>query len=214
MESPKNKSKKVRMKIMARILVIESYLAPRETSVSTYAQEQFVLAYQRLHPDAEFIRLNLNKEKKLQTFLTAETYSSFWDVDSDRYIALVNNCDKLIISTNMVNFNISPILKNFLDNILQAGKTFRYKYDGKGKSEGLLRPGIKAQLLMAQGASFGTYPWGNFDNYLKNTLAFAGITDVQVLVFDGTKEEEQRNLTVAQKFALKKAEFDKQVESF
>ena len=199
---------------MKKVLVIESYLSPRETSVSTYAQDQFLNKYQQLHPTDEIIKLDLNQEEKLKTFLVAATFNSFWDQKSQDYIDLINSVDKIIISTNMVNFNISPILKNFLDNILQAGKTFKYKYDGKGKSQGLIKPGIKAQLIMAQGAYVGTYPWGNFDNYLKNTLHFIGIEDVQVLLFDGTKEQDQRDLSIEEKFARKSQEFTKQVGDF
>ena len=199
---------------MKKVLVIESYLSPRETSVSTYAQDQFLNKYQQLHPTDEIIKLDLNQEEKLKTFLVAATFNSFWDQKSQDYIDLINSVDKIIISTNMVNFNISPILKNFLDNILQAGKTFKYKYDGKGKSQGLIKPGIKAQLIMAQGAYVGTYPWGNFDNYLKNTLHFIGIEDVQVLLFDGTKEQDQRDLSIEEKFARKSQEFTKQVSDF
>ena len=199
---------------MKKVLVIESYLSPRETSVSTYAQDQFLNKYQQLHPTDEIIKLDLNQEEKLKTFLVAATFNSFWDQKSQDYIDLINSVDKIIISTNMVNFNISPILKNFLDNILQAGKTFKYKYDGKGKSQGLVKPGIKAQLIMAQGAYIGTYPWGNFDNYLKNTLHFIGIEDVQILLFDGTKEHDQRDLSIEEKFARKSQEFTKQVSDF
>ena len=199
---------------MKKVLVIESYLSPRETSVSTYAQDQFLNKYQQLHPTDEIIKLDLNQEEKLKTFLAAATFNSFWDQKSQDYIDLINSVDKIIISTNMVNFNISPILKNFLDNILQAGKTFKYKYDGKGKSQGLIKPGIKAQLIMAQGAYIGTYPWGNFDNYLKNTLHFIGIEDVQILLFDGTKEHDQRDLSIEEKFARKSQEFIKQVSDF
>lgn len=199
---------------MKKVLVIESYLSPRHTSVSTYAQDQFVAKYQQIHPEDQIIKLDLNQEQKLQTFLTATTFNDFWDDSSQNYIDLINSVDKIIISTNMVNFNISPILKNFLDNILQAGKTFRYKYDGKGKSEGMVKPGIKAQLIMAQGAYVGTYPWGNFDNYLKHTLHFIGINDVQILLYDGTKEQDQRDLAIEQKFARKADEFTKQVASF
>ena len=199
---------------MKKVLVIESYLSPRETSVSTYAQDQFLNKYQQLHPTDEIIKLDLNQEEKLKTFLVAATFNSFWDQKSQDYIDLINSVDKIIISTNMVNFNISPILKNFLDNILQAGKTFKYKYDGKGKSQGLIKPGIKAQLIMAQGAYIGTYPWGNFDNYLKNTLHFIGIEDVQILLFDGTKEHDQRDLSIEEKFARKSQEFTKQVSDF
>ena len=199
---------------MKKVLVIESYLSPREASVSTYAQDQFLNKYQQLHPTDEIIKLDLNQEEKLKTFLVAKTFNSFWDQKSQDYIDLINSVDKIVISTNMVNFNISPILKNFLDNILQAGKTFKYKYDGKGKSQGLIKPGIKAQLIMAQGAYVGTYPWGNFDNYLKNTLHFIGIEDVQVLLFDGTKEQDQRDLSIEEKFARKSQEFTKQVSDF
>lgn len=198
---------------MAKILIIESYLS-KENSLSVYALEKFIDEYKKMNPNDEFIYLDLNKEEKIHTSLSANNFATFWNEESQKYIDLVSNADKIIVSTGMVNFSISPLLKNFLDNILVANKTFRYKYDGKGKSEGLLNPNIKVQLIMAQGADVGTYPFGLFDEYLELVFKFIGIKSVSTLLFDGTKTPNQINLSLEQKFNLKKEEFNKQVKEF
>lgn len=198
---------------MSKILVIESYLS-KEMSVTMHAQNKFIEEYRAKNSSDEFIFLDLNNEEKLQTSLSANNFRTFWNEESDRYIELIKSVDKIIISSGMVNFCVNPILKNFLDNILVAGKTFRYKYDGKGKSEGLLNKDIKVQLILAQGAEKGTYPFGLFDKYLESVFHFMGVSNVSTLLFDGTKIHSQINLSVEDKFKLKEREFKRCVNEF
>lgn len=198
---------------MSKILVIESYLS-KEYSLSEYATNLFIEKYKDIHPNDEIIRLNLSNEKKLQTVLSANNFDTFWDEESQKYIDLINESDKIIISTGMINFTISPLLKNFFDNVLQANKTFKYKYDGKGESIGLVDSNKKVQLIMAQGSYKNWYQFSAFDDYLKSVLEFMGLKDIQLLLFDGTKTAEQKDLTIKEKFKLKEKEFIKLVEQF
>lgn len=198
---------------MSKILVIESYLS-KEYSLSEYVTNLFIEKYKDIHPNDEIIRLNLSNEKKLQTVLSANNFDTFWDEESQKYIDLINESDKLIISTGMINFTISPLLKNFFDNVLQANKTFKYKYDGKGESIGLVDSNKKVQLIMAQGSYKNWYQFSAFDDYLKSVLEFMGLKDIQLLLFDGTKTAEQKDLTIKEKFKLKEKEFIKLVEQF
>lgn len=198
---------------MAKILVIESFLS-KDYSLAHYATKKFIEEYQKKHPNDEVITLDLNQEQKLQTVLSANNFDTFWNEDSQRYIDLLFSVDKIIVGTGMVNFFISPVLKNFLDNVLVANKTFKYKYDGKGESEGLLNPNTKVQLIMSQGADKGWYPFAGFDNYLEHVFEFAGIKNIQSLVFYGTKTHEQRDLNIEQKFKLKEKEFNNCLENF
>ncbi|MBD5423199.1 MAG: FMN-dependent NADH-azoreductase [Mycoplasma sp.] len=198
---------------MAKILVVESYLS-NEFSVSEFATKKFIEEYKKINSNDEFIILDLNKEKKLQNVLSLNNFSNFWNEDSDRYIDLINSCDKIIISTGMINFTISPLLKNFFDNVLQANKTFKYKYDEKGKSVGLVDSSKKVQLIMAQGSYKDWYEFSAFDDYLISVLKFMGLNDISLLLFDGTKTNDQSNLSILEKFQLKEKEFNKCVSEF
>lgn len=200
---------------MSRILVIESNISKDENSLSHYAQEKFIDKLKQNNSNDEFIYLDLNNEKEIHTVINSNNMSDFWNSKSDEYIELLNSADKLIITSSMVNFSISPTLKQWFDKILVANKTFKYKYtDGKNHSVGLIKPGKKAQLILAQGSSKGCYPFSNFDNYIEGVLNFIGITDVSTLLFDGTKEQNQINLNNDEKFKLKEDEFKIAVNKF
>ena len=198
---------------MKKVLVIEAHLS-KTFSVSEYATKMFLEKYKELNPNDEIIELNLNNEQKLETILNMKNFDYFWNEESQRYIDLINASDKIIISTGMINFTISPLLKNFLDNILQANKTFKYKYDGKGTSVGLVDPNKKVQLIMAQGSYKDWYKFSAFDDYLKDVLNFMGLKNVELLLFDGTKTNEQRDLSTEEKFKLKEKEFNELVIKF
>lgn len=198
---------------MSKILVIESYLS-KEYSLSEYATNLFIEKYKDIHPNDEIIRLNLSNEKKLQTVLSANNFDTFWDEESQKYIDLINESDKLIISTGMINFTISPLLKNFFDNVLQANKTFKYKYDGKGESIGLVDSNKKVLLIMAQGSYKDWYKFSAFDDYLKDVLIFMGLKNIKTILFDGTKTKSQINLSIEEKFNLKKDDFFKLISDF
>ena len=198
---------------MAKVLVIESYLS-KEYSLSEHAANLFIKEYKKLNPNDTVTVLDLNKEKKLQEVISLNNFKTFYDENSQRYIDLINEHDKIVISTGMINFTISPLLKNFFDNVLQANKTFKYKYDGLGTSVGLVDPNKKVQLIMAQGSYKDWYKFSAFDDYLISILEFMGIKNIQLLLFDGTKSPDQINLSIEEKFNLKRDEFNKLVKQF
>lgn len=198
---------------MAKILVIESSLS-HSNSLSDYATNLFINKYKELNPNDEFTILDLNKEQKLQTVLSSNNFANFWNDESQKYIDLINSSDKIIINSPMINFSISPLLKNFFDNVLQAGKTFKYKYDNKGTSVGLVDSSKKVQLILAQGSYKDWYKFSAFDDYLISVLNFMGINQVQSLLFDGTKAPDQKDLSIEEKFKLKEKEFNNFVKQF
>ncbi len=198
---------------MTKVLFIQSYLS-KDFSVSEYASEKFINEYKKMHPEDKITILDLNKEEKLQTVLSLNNFNSFWNEDSQRYIDLINEADKIIISTGMINFTISPLLKNFLDNILVANKTFKYKYEEKNKSIGLVDSNKKVLLIMAQGSYKNWYEFSAFDDYLINVLKFIGLTNINLLLFDGTKTHDQNSMSTEEKFKLKENEFNKLLKEF
>ncbi len=198
---------------MAKVLVLESNLSD-DYSVAQYATNTFLKEYKKNNPNDDIQILDLNNENKLQTILNKNNYLSFWNEESDRYINLFQSADKLIISTAMINFTISQILKNFFDNILQAGKTFKYKYDGKGISEGLIGGNKKVLLFMAQGSYKDWYKFSAFDDYLVHVLKFMGLKNIDLVLFDGTKTKNQRDLSIEERYKMKEEEVLKLIKTF
>jgi FMN-dependent NADH-azoreductase len=142
---------------MKKVLYI--YASPLMTnpkgSSCTEALNLFKKEYEKLNPTHESIILDLNKDPIGQASLTAHNFEAFFNCGkSDKHIQQLKSIDKVVIASPMINFNYPSTLKNYLDRILVANKTFRYKYDGKGESEGLLK-NLKVQLLMSQGATLG-----------------------------------------------------------
>lgn len=94
--------------------------------------------------------------------------------------------DVLVIGLGFYNFTIPSQLKAWLDRILVAGKTFRY--DANGQVEGLAG-GKRAILAIARGAVYAEgSPYASFEHaetYLRSTLGFIGIRDIEVIAADG-----------------------------
>lgn len=94
---------------------------------------------------------------------------------SDELIAELKNADTIVINAPMYNFNIPTQLKSYFDFIARPRVTFQYGANG---AEGLIK-GKKAIVLAAFGGFHQGQPSDIVTAYLKNFLAFIGITDVQ-----------------------------------
>lgn len=108
--------------------------------------------------------------------------------------------DVLVIGAPMYNFTIPTQLKAWLDRILKAGVTFKYTEQGP---QGLLT-GKKVYIASGRG---GIYSEGDAaamdhqESYLRQALAFVGITDVTVVRAEGVnlgEEPRQQALEKAQ----------------
>ncbi len=159
-------------------------------SISTEGLNIFKNTYQKQLPNEEIICLNLNDLKMAQKTLNCHNYSTFFNKeDSDTYIEQLRSANKIVLAAPMTNFNYPAVLKNYLDHVLVAKKTFLYKYDGLGTSEGLL-PHLKVQIITSQGAHLGWYPFGNHTATLQGTWEFMGAKVVKPIIIDGTKAPE------------------------
>lgn len=103
---------------------------------------------------------------------------------SDSLVDELAAADVLVIAASMYNFTIPTQLKNYLDHIVRANKTFQYTPTGP---KGLLRdkPVI---LLVASGGVYADGPAANADfvvPYLKQLLSFIGLTTVSVIRAEG-----------------------------
>ena len=109
---------------------------------------------------------------------------------SDSLVNELKNTDTLIISSPIYNFGIPATLKAWVDMICRVGMTFQYTENGP---VGLLE-GKRAIILVASGGTAVGSPIDFATPYLKQVMAFIGITDVTFIAADtlGRNADEKR----------------------
>lgn len=100
---------------------------------------------------------------------------------SDRLIAEIQQSDILVIGMPMYNFGVPSVFKAWIDRIARAGITFRYTKNGP---QGLLN-GKKVYILAARGGIYAGTEKDSQSQYLKDVLAFMGMTDVEFVYAEG-----------------------------
>ena len=96
-------------------------------------------------------------------------------------VAEVQAADVIVIGAPMYNFSVPSTLKAWVDLIARVGVTFQYTENGP---VGLLS-GKKAYLVVATGGVPVNSPADFATPYLKQVLAFVGISDVEVIDASG-----------------------------
>jgi FMN-dependent NADH-azoreductase len=96
---------------------------------------------------------------------------------SDRLVAELQNADAIVIGVPVYNFSIPAVLKAWIDMIARARLTFRYTESGP---EGLLQ-GKKAYIVVASGGVAVGSDYDFASPYLRQALAFIGISDVEFI---------------------------------
>jgi FMN-dependent NADH-azoreductase len=119
---------------------------------------------------------------------------------SDSLVAELKSADTIVISTPIYNFGIPATLKAWVDMICRIGMTFQYTENGP---VGLLE-GKRAIILVASGGTSVGSPIDFATPYLKQAMAFVGITDVTIIAADamGQNAEAKRIDVSAQIQAL------------
>jgi FMN-dependent NADH-azoreductase len=102
---------------------------------------------------------------------------------SDELISELQQADEIILDTPMYNFAIPAVLKAWIDHVVRAGKTFRYR--SAGRPEGLASKNIKVLVIIASGGKYtgdpGLAALDYEAPYLRFILGFMGITDVRFI---------------------------------
>ena len=93
----------------------------------------------------------------------------------------VNAADVIVIGVPMINFGISSQLKNWIDAIAKAGITFKYTATGP---VGLIE-GKKVYAVLTRGGVYRDQPHDTQVPYLRQTLGFLGITDIEFIYAEG-----------------------------
>ncbi|TPE57533.1 FMN-dependent NADH-azoreductase [[Mycoplasma] falconis] len=199
---------------MAKLLGLYSSPMGLKNSISDGLLNKFLEEYKLEFPNDEIEILDLNLLDMANEPMNSENFMSFWSEEkSNQYIEKLKQADKLLISAPMINFAIPATLKNFIDRICVPGKTFSYKYNGKGTSVGLL-DNLTVQVLTTQGAPEGWYQWASHTNYLVNIWKFLGASVLDPIVLAGTKVELLNKLTPEEVVNTKLEEIKKQVKLF
>lgn len=106
---------------------------------------------------------------------------------SGEVIAKVKSAPRLVIAYPMYNFGIPARLKDWLDNLVVPGETFRYGADGTPRG---LMSAHKVLLLQASGSVYTDGPMAQMDfasSYLKTLLGgFLGFASVDTIYAEGT----------------------------
>lgn len=176
---------------MSTLLQINASLFSSEGQ-SSRLTERFVAAWQARHPAGEVISRDFASAPvphldgaRFAAFVTppdARTAEQQAVVAySDALIDEVRRADVLVIGLPMYNFGVPSTLKAWFDHIARAGVTFRYTANGP---EGLLG-GKKAYILAARGGLYAGTPKDSQTTYVKDFLAFIGITDVEFIYAEG-----------------------------
>jgi FMN-dependent NADH-azoreductase len=100
---------------------------------------------------------------------------------SDGLVNELKQADVIVLGLPMYNFGLPSNLKAYFDHIARAGVTF--KYTDKG-SIGLLT-GKKAYVFAARGGLYAGTPRDTQTQYVRDFLAFLGITDVEFVYAEG-----------------------------
>jgi len=93
----------------------------------------------------------------------------------------VNAADVIVIGVPMVNFGITSQLKNWIDAIAKAGVTFKYTANGP---VGLIE-GKKVYAVLTRGGIYRDQPHDTQVPYLRQTLGFLGVQDVEFIYAEG-----------------------------
>ena len=99
----------------------------------------------------------------------------------DAAIADIQAADVVVLGVPMYNFGVPAQLKNWIDAIARSGVSFRYTANGP---EGLLT-GKKVYVALARGGLYRNTPADTQVPYLRNVLAFLGMTDVEFIYAEG-----------------------------
>ena len=159
---------------------------------SSQLADQFVAAWRVSNPGAEVVVRDLASQPL--PHLDAERFLSFVAAPAERTSrqqALVAESDALVdeikraqiivLGLPMYNFGVPSTLKAYFDHIARAGVTFRYTATGP---EGLLS-GKKVYIFAARGGRYAGTARDSQTTYVRDFLAFIGITDVEFVYAEG-----------------------------
>jgi FMN-dependent NADH-azoreductase len=176
---------------MKTLLHIDSSLFSTNGQSSRLAAK-FVEQWAAAHPGARVIRRDLGAQPV--PHLTAERFGAFLAKpeertpeqqaiasESDALVDELQAADVIVLGLPLYNFGVPSTLKAYFDHVARAGITFRYTATGP---EGLLK-GKKVYVFAARGGAYFGTPRDTQTGYVRDFLAFIGLTDVEFVYAEG-----------------------------
>ena len=153
---------------------------------------RFIEQWRRENPEGRVIERDLARDPV--PHLTAERFGAFLAKpeertaeqqaiagQSDALIEELKGADTIVLGLPMYNFGIPSTLKAYFDHVARAGITFRYTEKGP---VGLLT-GKRVVVFATRGGMYAGTPRDTQSGYVREFLAFLGITDVQFIYAEG-----------------------------
>ena len=164
-----------------------------DSGQSSRLANQFVETFRTRHPDAKVVVRDVAAAEPVP-HLTAERFGAFITKPeersdaqhavvaySDALIEEIKQADVVVIGLPMYNFGVPSQLKAYFDHIARAGVTFAYTEKGPvGKLTGK-----KVYVFAARGGQYSGTPLDTQTGYVRDFLAFLGMTDVQFVYAEG-----------------------------
>ncbi|RUS46627.1 FMN-dependent NADH-azoreductase [Cohnella sp. AR92] len=182
---------------MANVLFVKANNRPSDQAVSVKLYESFVNTYKEKNPNDTITELDLF-EKELPYYdndmMTGlfKLSKGIEPTAEEKKVADIANgyleqflaADKVVFAFPLWNFTIPAQLLTYLFYLNQAGKTFKYTAEGPVGLAG----DKKVVILNARGGVYSEGPMAGLEmsvNYVKNTLGFWGIKDIETVIVEG-----------------------------
>lgn len=176
---------------MKKLLLVNSSLA-LSAGESSQLTKQFVTQWHEHNPEAQITIRDVAANPI--PHLDAECVGAFFTpaemrtpkqqqlvAQSDALVEEIKQAQIIVIGLPMYNFDIPSTLKSYFDQIARAGITFKYTEKGV---EGLLT-GKKVYIFATRGGMYAGTPLDTQTDYIRNLLAFIGISDVEFIYAEG-----------------------------
>jgi FMN-dependent NADH-azoreductase len=112
---------------------------------------------------------------------------------SDELVGELHDADVIVMGVPIYNFSIPAALKAWIDMIARARLTFRYTENGP---VGLLRD-KKAHIVVASGGVAVGSPYDFATPYLRQALAFVGISDIEFIAAERLNSNRDESIDAA-----------------
>jgi len=176
---------------MKTLLQIKSSLFS-DGGQSSRLAARYIAQWQAANHRGQVITRDLAKDPV--PHLTAERFGAFLAKPEDRTLAQaadaaysdglideLKRADVIVLGLPMYNFGVPSSLKAYFDHVARAGVTFRYTEKGP---VGLLT-GKQAIVIATRGGLYAGTPRDSQTAYVREFLAFLGITDVEFVYAEG-----------------------------
>lgn len=177
---------------MKTLLRIDSSIRMTD-SISRAMGDYFVSHWKEKYPTGKMIIRDLQETPV--PHLTQSTVQAFFNRQStpialalsDALINEIHNCNELLITCPMYNFQIPSTMKAYFDHVVRVNKTFQIK---NGEYAGLIKNKKCSIMTTMGGRKADINKEEAFESYLRNILAFIGISDTTIYCVDGTSNPE------------------------